>query len=49
MPVANIDPYEPADGRFECVECGARTEAPSRSGACDRCGGRVKNIAVCQE
>jgi hypothetical protein len=49
MPVVNIDPYESDGVIFECVACGARTEAASNPGACNDCGGEVRNLSVHQE
>ena len=34
---------------YECVECGARTEAAHRPPMCDACGGELQNISITRE
>lgn len=34
---------------YECPDCGHRTKASTRPGACANCGGDVRNIGVASE
>lgn len=31
---------------YECLECGARTEAAHHPPMCERCGGEMQNLSV---
>ena len=44
---AEVDPYRPEGGYYECTECGARVET---DGICEGCGcDALVNIAVPRE
>lgn len=45
----SVDPYTPAKGYFECVDCGHRETSDDRIGTCPNCDGDVRNIAVARE
>ena len=46
---ADVDPYTPEMGYFECVECSRRTTSDERLTTCETCGGQLRNIAVARE
>ena len=46
---ADVDPYTPDGGYFECVDCSRRTTSDERLTTCEECGGRLRNIAVPRE
>ncbi len=46
---ANVDPYSPEVGYFECLECSRRTTSDNRLTTCTDCGGQLRNIAVPRE
>ncbi len=47
--LADIDPYTPKIGYFECLTCGSRTMSHDRLSTCSSCGGPLQNIAVPRE
>lgn len=47
--LSSIDPYSPASGYFECLDCEYREVSEKRIAACPICEGAVRNIAVPRE
>ena len=46
---ADIDPYTPETGYFDCLQCGARETSTNRLHRCGSCDGPMHNIAVARE
>ncbi|MCL9817343.1 rubrerythrin-like domain-containing protein [Natronocalculus amylovorans] len=46
---ADIDPYTPSTGYYECVSCTYREHRTDSPGTCPHCGDTVRNIAVSRE
>jgi len=46
---AEIDPFSPETGYFECVDCGKRETSDERLTTCADCSGHLQNIAVPRE
>ena len=46
---ADIDPFSPEMGYFECVDCGKRKMSDERLTTCTGCGGQLQNLAVPRE
>lgn len=46
---AEVDPYSPERGYYECLVCGERRTSDEPVSVCESCGGDVRNIAVPRE
>lgn len=49
MSFGTVDPYTPEESVFECLDCQHRVVSSEHVGACPKCGGTTKNIAVARE